>query len=78
VILNFGSIDLLYPACGSRLSSGAKNVPGVLMSEKLRKATLTGSGTWGELLLDARRPIIQAAASYAESVIDLVSYALYH
>lgn len=33
------------------------------MSEKLRKAILTGSGTLGGLPLDARRPMIQAAAS---------------
>jgi len=45
------------------LSSDTTYVPGLLMSEKLQNATLTGSGTSGKLLLDARRPVIQAAAS---------------
>lgn len=63
VRLKFGSGDSSGSACGGRLSLGATYVPGFLMSEKLRKATLTDSGTEGELPLDPRRPMIQAAAS---------------
>jgi hypothetical protein len=61
-------MDVLFTAC-SRLLSGAAYVSGFLMSEKQRKAILTGGGGEGEALCDGRTPIIQAAASYAECII---------
>src|SRR5258708_31534720 len=73
--LNVGLTDVLHPACRRGLLSGATYVPGLFMFEKLQKVILTGSGTSGELPLDARRPIIQVAASYAEPLISQVSYA---
>jgi len=74
VRLNFGLPDVLDldPARISRLPSGAANVPGFFMSEKLRNAILTDSGMRGVLPLDSRRPIIHAAESYAKSLINLV------
>src|SRR5229473_5587308 len=63
VRLKFESTDVIYMAWSSMLSSDATYVPGLLMSKKLQKVTLTGLGTLAKLPLDARRPIIQAAAS---------------
>lgn len=65
VRLNFGSADVSDLVGDSRVSSGAEYVSGFLMSEKLRNATVTGSGTEGELPHDSRRPIIHAAESYS-------------
>ena len=44
VKLNFVSTDVSDPPCSGRLPSGSVYVPGFLMSEKLWKAILTGSG----------------------------------
>src|SRR5260370_11096637 len=63
VRLKFESTDVIYVAWSSMLLLDATYVPGLLMSEKLQNVTLTGSGTSGKLLLDARRPVIQAVAS---------------
>ncbi len=63
VRLKFELTDVVYVAWSSMLLSDATYVPGLLMSEKLWNVTLTGSGTSGKLPLDARRPVIQAAAS---------------
>jgi hypothetical protein len=40
------------------------------MSEKLPKAIFTDSGTYGNLPLDDRRPMIQTAASYIKVLIN--------